>query len=55
MPNSPDKRIYHLCIPKEEKEKFDKMFPKLLSQFLNKAIKKANNDHSFFEQIFFER
>ena len=53
MPTSPDKHLYHLVLEKEDFEKFDRLYPKLLKIFLNRCVHRASNDRTFFEDIFF--
>lgn len=54
MPNPKGCSIYHLVIDTEEYKKFNRLYPKLLKTFLNRAVKMANNDYKVFEDIFFE-
>lgn len=54
MPNPKGCSVYHLVIETEEYKKFNKLYPKLLKTFLNRAVKMANNDYRVFETIFFE-
>lgn len=53
MPNPPNKTVYHLVLPREEKEKFERLYPRLISYFLNRCIHLANNNKDLFEKIFF--
>ena len=53
MPNPKGKCVYHLVVSIEDKKTFDKKYPQLLKTFLERAIKKANNDKNFFSDVFF--
>lgn len=53
MPNPKGCSIYHLVIDTEEYKKFNRLYPKLLKIFLNRAVKLANNDKDLFDKIFF--
>ena len=53
MPTSPDKHLFHLVLEKEDFEKFDRQYPKLLKLFLNRCVHRASNDKNFFEEVFF--
>lgn len=53
MPTSTNKVVYHLVCSKKDKETFDRLYPKLLKVFLERAINKAINDKDFFEDVFF--
>lgn len=54
MPNPKGNSIYHLVIDTNEYKKFNRLYPKLLKTFLNRAVKMANNDYELFTKIFFE-
>lgn len=54
MPNPKGCSVYHLVINTEEYKKFNKLYPKLLKTFLNRAVQIANNDYEFFTKVFFQ-
>lgn len=47
------KKQVSLYLEVKDFEDFNKRYPRILSEFLRKAIKKANNDKNFFDLVFF--
>lgn len=54
MANPKGCSVYHLVINTEEYKKFNRLYPKLLKTFLNRAVKLANNDFEFFSKVFIQ-
>lgn len=53
MPNPKGKCVYHLVCSTDDKKQFDKMYPKLLKIFLERSMKLAIKNKSFFDSVFF--
>lgn len=53
MANPKNSSVYHLVINTEEYKKFNRLYPKLLKTFLNRAVKMANDNFAFFTKVYF--
>lgn len=54
MPTSPDKSVFHLVLDKDTKQKFDRLYTKMLFRpFINKCLELSVQDKDFFDEVFF--
>lgn len=49
-----NKSVVHIYIDSDLRDKFQRLYPYCMTPFLIRAVFKAVNDKSFFEEVFYQ-